>query len=891
MALRKKLTTGILAHVDAGKTTLSEGLLYEMGVIKQPGRVDKGDAFMDRAEQEIKRGITIFSGQAEMALKDTDVVIMDTPGHVDFSSETERVLEILDCAVLVVSGREGVQGHTLTLWKLLRRLEIPTAIFINKMDIAVMKKEEIMKNLRDNLGEGCFAPEEDGSVQSCESENVAASDEILLEEYFGKGAFSLESVKGAVARGTVYPCFFGSALKQEGIREFIDGFEMFMASVQIRKSIGNISGEGFCGKVFKVTRDGQKDRLVHVKVTEGTMHIRDTVTASGKEAGRINQIRVYSGEKYRTAKEATEGMVCAVTGVTGVSPEEGSLKPVLSYSVILPEEISSHDALMKFKELEEEEPGLHVVWDREHEEIHVSLMGPLQMEILQGMVRERFGFDIELGEGEISYRETINKPVKGAGHFEPLRHYAEVHLLLEPLERGSGIQIASLCHEDSLDRNWQRLIMTHLEEKEYTGALTGSAIDDIRISVIGGRAHPKHTEGGDFRQATYRAVDQALRKSLRDENITLLEPWYEFRIEVPRELVGKIIADIQRMSGQLKETEMAETGDGFVVLEGKAPVSQMCNYSPQLASLTGGRGRMTCENAGYFKCHNESEVVEKINYDPDKDNEVHSDSIFCVNGAGRSVPWDESDEMMHVVCNVPGSDDGGISDGTSTVAGNSGNSFGACRAGGNDEDNLKRIFEKSLSANRKNTEKRKRIPPKETISEARPRRKAMAERLPEYLLVDGYNIIFAWDELKELAKSNVDSATDALIDIMDNYGSYRSCRVVVVFDAYKVKGGKRHSEKRPGVEVVFTAEDETADTYIERITYELRGKFNIRVATSDRLVQTIVFGNNGAYISAGEFRNEVRRVEESIQEIIERNNRKNSIEHRNTIKLREDGKR
>ncbi|MDY2920937.1 MAG: translation factor GTPase family protein [Lentihominibacter sp.] len=879
MTERKKLTTGILAHVDAGKTTLSEAMLYRTGVIDKPGRVDRGNAFMDSAEQERKRGITIFFGQAELPLEETDLTLLDTPGHVDFSSETERVLGVLDCAVLVVSGRDGVQGHTVTLWRLLRRLNIPAVIFVNKMDIAVAGRDELMENLKENLGEGCFAAGPDGLPENGELEDVAAADEVLLEEYLDKGKITFESLSRAVGDGAVYPCFFGSALKFEGIDEFLRGFESFMKAVPLRMPAADIWGDDFRCKVFKITRDSRGDKLVHVKVTEGTLKVRDSVASGDGEAGRINQIRVYSGDRYRQTGEASEGMICTLTGVSGVVPGEGDLKPVLSYSVIIPEDVNPHDALMKFRELEEEDPGLHVTWDEEHEEIQVSLMGPVQMEILRGMVHDRFGFSVDFGEEKISYRETVAGPVQGAGHFEPLRHYAEVHLLMEPLEPGSGIRIGSLCSEDELDRNWQRLIMTHLAEKEFTGPLTGSSITDMKISVLGGRAHGKHTEGGDFRQATYRAVAQGLRKSLRDGEIILLEPWYDFRLEVPAEYVGKAMGDIQRMGGETGEPVQAPGG---VILEGSAPVAELKDYTTQLRSYSGGRGRIFCEYAGYYPCHNSDEVAETIGYDADGDSSVHSDSIFCVRGAGRSVPWDESDELMHVSCRLPGEADivPPVETGPSSGSG--------AGTSGNDEENLKRIFERNLSANRRSGEKKPRIAAREVEAPVKRRKKPAGESLPEHLFVDGYNIIFAWEELRDLAKVNIDSAADALVEIMGNYRGYRNCPVTVVFDAYRVKGGQRRREDRNGVEVVFTGEDETADTCIERTTFNMRGKCRVRVATSDRLERSIVLGNDGVCVSATGFRKEVELVEDSIQEAIERNNRRNMLEHKNTIEIRED---
>ena len=880
MTDRKKLTIGILAHVDSGKTTLSEALLFKGGVIKKQGRVDSGSAFMDRQEMERKRGITIFFGQAELPLKSMDVTIIDTPGHVDFSAETERVLNVLDCAILVVSARDGVQSHTVTLWRLLREMGIPTIIFVNKMDISISSREEIIDELRRTLGDGCFAPDCNGEISEKEIENVASSDELLLEEYFNSGSLSKEEVLKATASGNVFPCFFGSALKMEGIDEFIDGFIMFAGMIKTRRPLHDISGGEFSAKTFKITREKQ-EKLTHLKVTSGMIRVRDSVFHNGEDIGRINQIRIYSGEKYRTVTEACEGTVCTVTGLNTVPADTGGIQPVMACGVILPETVKAHDALMNFKELEEEEPGLNVTWNEEYEEIRLSLMGTVQMEVLQGIVRERFGFDIEFGEEKIRYKETVSQDVKGAGHFEPLRHYAEVHLLLEPLEPGSGIRTGSLCDEDSLDRNWQRLITTHIEEKEHRGPLTGSPVTDIKFSILGGRAHGKHTEGGDFRQATYRAIAQALRKSKRDGDMILLEPWYKFRIDVPMDSVGRVMADIRRMSGEFDEPRIFSAGNA--VIEGRAPVSEIKSYPGQLAAFTGGRGQLTCEYDGYFPCHNSEEVIDEISYDPDSDSSIHSDSIFCVHGAGRSVPWYESDDMMHVSCCSPGEAE--IPEAEYVRR--------ECRSSsgpGNDDENLMRIFDRNLSANRKDGKKKPRVAAREIESKATHAKHTAAEKLPEFLIVDGYNIIFAWEELKELAKVNIDSAVDALVEIMGNYRGYRECRAAVVFDAYKVSGGRRHSENRHGIEVVFTKEDETADTYIERTAYEARKSYTVRVATSDRLEQMITRGNNAMVISAADFRKEVEQVELCIKEALERNNRKNKIEHRNTINIRKGGK-
>ena len=890
MNKRRKITIGILAHVDAGKTTLSEGILFECGAIRKAGRVDHGDTFLDTDSQEKERGITIFSKQAELSLPTLDITLLDTPGHVDFSAEMERTLQVLDYAILVISGREGVQGHSVTLWKLIKKYNIPAFAFVNKMDLCVRDeseaqvKQNIINEMREVLGDECV-----DFTGDCD-EDVAMRDEGALDEFITDGEVSDQAKAKAIAAGNVVPCYFGSALKMEGIAELLHGLEEYCLQPESYTPEGSAAGcsaeeQPLRARVFKITRDKQGERLTHLKVLGGCLKTRMAIsTGSGEEDEKINQIRVYSGDRFLTAEEALPGSICAVTGLKNsyagqMLPDDAAdrqaikpeLEAALLYSVILPEGINAHDMYRKFKELEEEDPQLKISWDERAQEIQVRLMGQVQLEILQKLISERFGVEISFGEGRITYKETITEVVVGSGHFEPLRHYAEVHLLMEPLSEGSGIVLDSRCSEDDLDKNWQRLIFTHLSEKDHLGTLIGAPITDIRITLLGGRAHLKHTEGGDFRQATYRAVRQGLRKSLARGSVKLLEPWYEFILQIPREMVGRAMADIQRMGGSFDDTDGA-------VLTGRAPVSGMKDYSAEVASYTKGFGNLTCRFCGYSECHNSEEVAAAFAYDADRDAENPADSVFCSHGAGHNISWDQADEMMHVRVSRQTADDTDPAKASQAAPPRGGQSSAAA------DKELDAIFEQTYGRMKRETKKRPNI---EAITiEPKKKKTAPYEKLPQYLLVDGYNIIFAWDELKELAKINIDSAREALIEILSNYQGYNDSNLIIVFDAYKVKGGERHIEKSGGVTIVYTKEAETADTYIERTTYELANKrYDVRVATSDRLEQIIIMGNNARKISADDFKREVEQVNEAISKWIAENNWKNKIENPNKIKI------
>ena len=869
----RKLTIGILAHVDAGKTTLSEAMLYRAGAIRQPGRVDHADAFLDTDRQEKDRGITIFAGQAGFSMPNHQVTLLDTPGHVDFSAEMERTLGVLDYAILVISGRDGAQGHTATLWRLLENYGVPAFIFVNKMDAEGTDAKAVLQDLKSNLSDAII----DFTDVAANYEEIAMCDEDTMEEFLENGAVSDALISQAIATRKIFPCYFGSALKIEGVDELMEGLDRLAvtsfdegAELEIRP--------------FRITRDKQGERLTHLKVVSGCLNVRDVINEE-----KVNQIRIYSGNSFNAVDSAPAGTVCAVTGLAKTSAPEGMTEAVISYSVILPEGVNVHDTYMKLKQLEEEDPQLHITWSEQLQEIQVRLMGQVQLEVLEKLINQRFGIDAKFGEGKIAYRETIRKPILGAGHYEPLRHYSEVHLLLEPLPGGSGMEFDTAVSSDVLDTNWQRLIMQHLIEKEHTGTLTGSPIADIKITIMGGRAHDKHTEGGDFRQSTYRAIRQALRKSLDKNEVILLEPWYEFELFVPQEMVGRARADVQRMGGSCQPPE---AGPALTKLTGKAPVSEMKDYVTEVASYTKGYGRLTLTVAGYEPCHNQDAIVSEIAYDADRDTDNPADSIFCSHGAGHNVPWNESDEMMHV--SVVMEEDKPCRTG-----------FAPQKLSAEDKD-LERIFDRTFnSGNASKGGKKPSIEAREFDSELE-RRKKEAERrrrareaekrreeanLPEYLLVDGYNIIFAWDELKELAKVNIDAAREALIEILCNYQGYRKCEVIAVFDAYKVKGGQRHTEKHDNISVVFTAEAETADTYIERTTFQLSGKdgsvgrYRVRVATSDRLEQAIIMGNNAQKVSAADFKKEVEQVDAEIAEFIRKLQRQNAIDNPNKLEI------
>ena len=860
----KHICLGILAHVDAGKTTLSEGMLYLSGRIRDMGRVDHGNAFLDTYELERERGITIFSKQAVFSWKNMDITLLDTPGHVDFSAEMERVLQVLDCAVLVISAGDGVQSHTVTLWRLLKRYHIPVFLFVNKMDRPDADRGKLMRELKERFGEGCTDIEEifswgnkrEGSADVSgaptildeeKAESLAVCDEVMLEEYLDTGEIRRETLRKAVASRKVFPCWFGSALRAEGITELLDGLVELTKEKQYPAELG--------AKVYKISRDAQGNRLTYLKVTGGTLRVKEELPGI---KGKVNQIRIYSGAKYEMVQEAAAGAVCAVTGLEGTFPGQGIgcekeselpvLEPVLNYRIELPEGCDIHTMLRNLRQLEEEEPQLHIVWSEEASEIHIQLMGEVQTEVLQQMVKERFGVVITFGEGHIVYKETIQAPVEGVGHFEPLRHYAEVHVLLEPGERGSGLHFASTCSEDVLDRNWQRLILTHLDEKEHRGALTGSAVTDMKITLLTGKAHQKHTEGGDFRQATYRAVRQGLRKA----QSILLEPYYEFRMELPMENVGRAMSDIQRMSGTF---EGPEAENDQAVLTGSAPVSEMRGYQKEFAAYTGGFGRLFCTLKGYDVCHNSDEVIARIGYNADVDTENTADSVFCSHGAGIIVPWYEVEDHMHVESGVK-----------ETPAGEEVVLSAPVRPARREieltREELDAIYVRTPDPVRV---KRKVNSSPVTVSAnsgKSTRRKVSAE---EYLLVDGYNIIFAWEELRELAKVNIEAARGKLADILCNYQGYRKCTLILVFDAYRVEGNPGEIQKYHNIHIVFTKEAETADQYIEKTVKKIARSAYVTVATSDALEQVIILGQGAHRMSAPGLKEEVGRVFEEVR--------------------------
>ncbi len=856
----RQLAVGILAHVDAGKTTLSESLLYESGMIKQLGRVDNQNAFLDTEELERARGITIFSKQAIMHCGNTCITLLDTPGHVDFSAEMERTLWVMDYAILVISGADGVQGHTITLWRLLERYQIPTFLFINKMDQEGTNPERLMDNIRKHFGEGCI--DFNGLGKNELSEQIAVCDECLLEAYLEGREIAEKDIIGLIAKRKVFPCYFGSALKLEGV-------DVFLAEL-LRYMKENETGLEFGAKVFKIARDQQGNRLTYMKVTGGKLRVKDVLAdadVSGTYEEKINQIRIYSGEKYEMEQMVLPGTVCAVTGLNKTYPGQGlgaekdatlpMLEPVLTYSVGLPEGLDAAQVLPQLKQLEEEQPELHILWQEETKEIQIKLMGEVQIDILKKRIADRFGIHVTFGVGNIVYKETIADVVEGVGHFEPLRHYSEVHLLLEPGEPGSGMQFMTNCSEDVLDKNWQRLILTHLEEREHVGVLTGSALTDMRITVVAGRAHTKHTEGGDFRQSTYRAVRQGLMQA---ESV-LLEPYYAFRIAVPQDMVGRAMTDINQMSGTFEgpiiEGEQA-------VLEGTAPVATMRGYQITLNSYTKGRGTMFCTLQGYGPCHNPEEVIEAIAYDAEGDTENPSSSVFCSHGAGFIVPWYQVKDYMHVESvleQMNGFDEWSDNlDEMSEIAKRKASLVDYSI----DEEQIAEILNRTSHANEKASKHYyKKSKPRIDFSykgQAQPRFK------DKYLIVDGYNIVHAWDDLKCLVEDNLEGARMKLMDMLSNYQGFVKCEVIVVFDAYLVKGNLGEMFDYQNIHVVYTKEAETADAYIEKLTHKISKDYHVTVATSDGLVQLITRGQNCRVMSALELKNELERVNTEIRE-------------------------
>ena len=852
---RKQIVLGILAHVDSGKTTLSEAMLYRAGVTRRLGRVDHKDAFLDTDALEKARGITIFSKQALLTAGDTDITLLDTPGHVDFSTETERTLQVLDYAVLVVSGTDGVQSHTETLWRLLRRYHVPTFVFVNKMDLPGMERQELLAQLNRRLGEGFV---DFGAEQADRDEALALCDENLMDRMLDAGQLQDADLIPAIARRHVFPCWFGAALKLEGVDALLDGLDRYTRPAPALEAFG--------AKVFKVSQDEQGARLTWLRVTGGELKVKAQLTgeADGEPwAEKANQLRLYSGAKYTLTEAIGPGQVCAVTGLTKARPGEGLgaerdsdlpvLEPVLSYQVLLPEGADVHAALGKLHRLEEEEPQLHVVWNETLGEIHVQLMGEIQLEVMRSLLAERFGLAVEFGPGGILYKETITEPMEGVGHYEPLRHYAEVHLKLEPLPRGSGMQFAADCREEVLDKNWQRLVLTHLEEKQHLGVLTGSPLTDVKITLIAGRAHLKHTEGGDFRQATYRAVRQGLMLAKSQ----LLEPWYAFRLEVPAENIGRAMSDIQRMEGTF---DPPESGEETAVLTGFAPVSTMRSYPMEVVSYTRGRGHLSLTLDGYRPCHNAQEVIAASGYEPEHDLDNPADSVFCAHGAGFVVPWDQVRSHMHV-------DSGwGKSTRPEQEAAVPQRRAMAYRATLEEDAELLKIFERTYGPIKR-----------DPLAAFRPVQKRERpdfaaeqwEIAPEYLLVDGYNIIFAWDELNALSKESLDAARHKLMDILCNYQGFQKCVLILVFDAYRVPGSPGSIEQYHNIHVVYTKEAETADMFIERVTHEIGRNRRVRVATSDGMEQIIILGHGALRVSARMFHEEVQNVEKQIRALVQ----------------------
>lgn len=890
----KNIVAGILAHVDSGKTTLSETMLYQAGQIRKLGRVDHQDTYLDTDSQEKDRGITIFSKQAELAYADMHIALLDTPGHVDFGTEMERTLQVLDYVVLVINGMDGVQSHTETLWKLLERYGIPVFIFVNKMDMTGYDRDYLMDNIRHRLSDGCvdFLCEDSG-------EQIAMCDEAMLEHFLETGANDEQDVVNAIAGRKLFPCYFGSALKNEGVSELLDGMNRYV--------VEPVRGEEFGARVFKIGRDDKGERLTYMKVTGGVLKLKDVLTlrnSQGEESHeKVNQIRVYSGAKYDMVTQVPAGCVCAVPGLVNTYGRQGigacldgelpSLEPVLSYKVMYPTDVDAVTMVSKLRLLEEEDPQLQVQWNETAGEIYIKVMGQVQLEVVAQMVRDRFGIAITYGQGRISYKETIAAPVMGVGHFEPLRHYAEVHLLLEPMENGSGMCFDSICSEDVLDKNWQRLILTHLQEREFRGVLTGSPITDMKISITAGRAHQKHTEGGDFRQATYRAVRQGLMMA---ESV-LLEPVYAFKIEVPQEYAGRVLADIVKMSGTMDGQEISgET----TVITGHAPVYTMREYYSELTAFSRGTGRLQVDIDGYQPCHNTEEVLAERHYDPELDRFNPSSSVFCAHGAGYLVDWYDVYENMHVK-EDPGfeisgqlgyTEDGyamdipvnrpGKSVSEMSITDEELSEIFARTFGGDYKDKdvaLNGRFRRTTSEYKVNgqynkSQSRDRQPGNGPLVGSRPADRGIAtpgafkrrKSGEDYVIVDGYNVIFAWDTLRELSEHNIDSARGKLMDILSNYQGYMNCHLIVVFDGYKVKDNKGERFPYDDIEVVYTKEGETADAHIEKLTHEIARKHKVTVVTSDGLEQIVTMGQGAIRMSSRDFKAEVERVNEHLRE-------------------------
>ena len=884
----KQLTLGILAHVDAGKTTLSEVLLFTAGAIRKAGRVDKKDAFLDNYELERERGITIFSKQAVFSYEDLRITLLDTPGHVDFSTEMERTLQVLDAAVLLISAADGVQSHTRTLWKLLESYQVPVFLFVNKMDQPGADQEKILAGIQNQLSGNCvdFTPlvgaaatESKGAALEADMqeamEAVAICDEELLNSFLTDGRISQGQLREKIAERKVFPCLFGSALRLQGIEALLSAIEAYAPE--------KTYPEAFGARVFKVTRDSQGSRLTHMKITGGTLKAKMELTCAEDKTEKVNQIRIYSGERFEAVNEAAAGSVCAVTGLLGTMAGQGLgmeknlespfLTPVLSYCLLLPEGTDPMAVMPKLKELEEEDPALSFTWEEELKEIHVHVMGEVQMEILKVLIRERFGLEIAFGKGRIVYKETIADTVEGVGHFEPLRHYAEVHLLLEPGEPGSGLQFEADCSEDILARNWQRLILTHLEEKQHRGVLTGSAITDMKITLVSGRAHQKHTEGGDFRKATYRAVRQGLMEAMS----VLLEPYYEFRLEIPEEMTGRAMTDMEKLFADFTLTERAE---GRCVLTGCAPVETMRDYQKEVYAYTRGQGSLTVRLKGYMPCHNADEVIEERHYDPEADLRNPAGSVFCSHGAGFVVPWNQVKEYMHVESCFAG-DRKAIEESAFQEELEKRKEAARKReenrsASGGEyflgTDEIDAILQQATGAGRGLEKKKEGWQRQSRSTETRQAATRVYQGQPkkeEYLLVDGYNVIFAWEELSALSKVTLDGARGRLLDILCDYQAMKGCRLIVVFDAYRLKGHPEEAYAYHNIYVVYTKEAETADRYIERFAHDNSKKYQITVATSDGLEQIIIRGEGCRLLSSRDLQADVERQKEQTRGILE----------------------
>ena len=841
---KRHMSVGLLAHVDAGKTTLAEGILYRSGSIRKLGRVDHGNAFLDTYDLERRRGITIFSKQAELEIDGLSVSLLDTPGHIDFSAEMERTLQVLDYAVLVISGADGVQGSVQTLWRLLKQYEIPVFLFVNKMDQPGTDKRKLLEELNQKLDSRCIDFDE---VRENFMEEVAMCDEALLELYLEQGTVSSDRIGEAVKERKVFPCYFGSALKMQGIDELLKGLGKYARCP--------VYGREFGARVYKISRDEQGNRLTHMKITGGILKVK-TLLETGE---KVDQIRIYSGTGYESVQSVQAGSICAVTGLSKTSSGDGlgmegagakpSLEPVLNYEIKLPEGTNVHDMFLKLKQLDEEEPELQIVWDEVLGEIHAKVMGEIQIEILKTLISERFHVDVEFGTGNIVYKETISDTVEGVGHYEPLRHYAEVHLLMEPGEPGSGLVFNTLCSEDLLDRNWQRLILTHLMEKKHKGVLIGAEITDMKISLASGRAHTKHTEGGDFRQATYRAV----RQGLRHATSVLLEPVYEFCLSIPSDKVGRAMTDIQKMYGSF---DTPQTEGAMTVIRGTAPVIHMREYASEVMAYTKGLGSLSCTLKGYEPCHNAGEVIETVRYDPEADTDNPTGSVFCVHGAGFNVTWDEVPNYMHIESCLKKQEKQIVTESVPIV------SSGSSYSGFDDDKELEQIFERTYGPAKRKEWKRTQIQVETPVVKEKKAKE-------KYLLVDGYNIIFSWDELRDLSEVNITSARNALMDILSNYQGYKKDTVILVFDAYKVEGNPGQVFKYHNIYVVYTKEAETADRYIEKTVHRMNRKYEVTVATSDALEQVIILGQGGQRLSAQGLKEEVEQTCREIRKILE----------------------